>query len=105
MTLCLLGDKDTTFKYIVFGEKQDKFGEYMKGSYYSFPMPAVEFETTNKSVRIASVKVDFGLSNDVLLGEGYGIVTNDNKLCLYLEKKIYNGDTLFPIYLMFRKDV
>ncbi len=100
-----VGDKETTLKYVVFVNKQDKFGEHVKGNYYQFAMPSVEYETTNKSIRIASVQVDMGWQNNALVGEGYGIVTNDNRLCLYLEKKIYNGDTLFPIYLMFRKDI
>ena len=79
-------------------------------------MPTISYSTKTRHIRInsATAKKNGSTSGGVVpyiaetptgltIGEGYGIIDNNNRLCLYIEKKVHDGETLPPIYLMFRR--
>ena len=79
-------------------------------------MPTISNSKKTKHIRINSVtaKKNGSSSGSIVpyiaetptgltIGEGYGIIDNAGRLCLYVEKKVHDGETLPPIYLMFRR--
>lgn len=56
--------------------------------------------TTPYSLRSGS---DNSLGEKV--GEGYGIITEDGRICIYVEGTVYANSLLPPIYLMFRRKI
>ena len=46
--------------------------------------------------------IEIGATTALQNGVGYGIITNNNELVLYIDKPVKFGDELKPIYLMFR---
>lgn len=109
-------NNSNTYRYVVFTKKQNKFDEYYSGSVIGHVMPTISYSTKTRHIRINSVtaKKNGSTSGGVVpyiaetptgltIGEGYGIIDNNNRLCLYIEKKVHDGETLPPIYLMFRR--
>ncbi len=39
------------------------------------------------------------------IGEGYGIITEDGRICIYVEGTVYQNSLLPAIYLMFRRKI
>ena len=39
------------------------------------------------------------------IGEGYGIITEDDRICIYVEGTVYQNSLLPAIYLMFRRKI
>ena len=39
------------------------------------------------------------------VGEGYGIITEDGRICIYVEGTVYQNSLLPAIYLMFRRKI
>ena len=109
-------NNSNTYRYVVFTKKQNKFDEYYSGSIIGHVMPTISYSTKTRHIRInsATAKKNGSTSGGVVpyiaetptgltIGEGYGIIDNNNRLCLYIEKKVHDGETLPPIYLMFRR--
>lgn len=110
-------NNSNTYRYVVFTKKQNKFDEYYSGSVIEHVMPTISYSTKTRHIRINSVTAKKNGSTSgsnavpfivviptgLTIGEGYGIIDNSNRLCLYIEKKVYDGETLPPIYLMFRR--
>lgn len=119
-SLPIVGDRSTTYKYVVFAEKQSKFNDYVIGDYYEQPTPNIQWSNKTKHIRIshstASSTTSSGggtvpfvaqqsINMTLSSGEGYGIITSDGKLCVYIETKIQRNSVLPPIYLMFRRKI
>lgn len=110
-------NNSNTYRYVVFTKKQNKFDEYYSGSVIEHVMPTISYSTKTRHIRINSVTAKKNGSTSgggavpfivetptgLTIGEGYGIIDNNNRLCLYIEKKVHDGETLPPIYLMFRR--
>ena len=99
--LSIVGNKNPSFKYVIFFSKQDAGSEVVSGANEEIKDFSVSF-AYNKLYYYA-VKVDFGTSP--ASGAGYGIITDKGELCLYVEKEIAEGQVLDPIYLMFRQKI
>jgi len=93
-----VGDDHTQFRYVIFSRRQDKFSEYVQGNYVVLTMPLIQYHYDTKHIRISGAIASSS-------GSGYGLITDAGKLCIYVEREIKSGDSLSPVFLMFRRTV
>ena len=98
-TMPVVGDKSTGYKYVLFNTRPNKFALTIDSNMYtSQSMPTISYDNNKKTITISETKA---LTNCV----GYGILDAENRLVLYCDIPFNTGDTLKPIYLMFRRKV
>ena len=89
-------DSSTSYKEVIFFKEQKNDEEEIDGSFYTarYSLNCV-YDTYTATITLPSLTAASS-------GCGYGIVTDDNKLCVYINHDIKIGDTIPPIHLMFR---
>lgn len=92
-------DSDVHYKEVVFYNEQNKTDEQIKGGYYTI---ANNLDATYSQY---TATITIPSKEAVRDGRGYGIVTKDNKLCVFIRKDIKAGDIVPPIHLMFRHNI
>ena len=81
-------------------------------------MLSINYSTKTRHIRINSVtakkngSTSGGVVPDIVetptgltIGEGYGIITEDGRICIYVEGTVYENSLLPAIYLMFRRKI
>ena len=92
-------DSDIHYKEVVFYSEQSKTDEEIKGGYYVIANDlGATYNNYTATITIPSREA-------VRDGRGYGIVTKDNRLCVFIRKEIKAGDNVPPIHLMFRHNI
>ncbi len=132
-TLPLVGDFTTKYKYVIFHQKQNSLADEAQGVLTHLNMPNIGYTTKTKHICISenSANNRYGSSSggngsgigsfsyvvtlpstpsgEVQLGnkigEGYGIITENGRICIYVEGTVYENSLLPPIYLMFRRNI
>lgn len=97
-TMPYLTDRKTVFKEVLFKKRQYKTSEFIEGDYIDLGQISV----SETGYGLATLKVASKQTSEE--GEGYGIITEEGRLCVYVHKKINKG-TVPPIYFMFRNNI
>lgn len=97
-TMPYMADGRTRYKIVVFKEKQLKTSDKIQGEYIS--LGEVQAEEIPQS---SAIKINIPTAE--ISGVGYGIITYDERLCVYVEENIWTTKTLKPIYLMYRNKI
>lgn len=90
-------DSNNTYKMAVFNELQNANSDDIVGKYYTLNSFS---DLVNGNFDTSSIVFLGGKAGNN--GKAYGIITNENKLCIVVNKNIVSGENLPPIYLMFR---
>lgn len=90
-------DSNNTYKMAVFDELQNANSDEIVGKYYTLNSFS---DLVNGNFDTSSIVFLGGKAGNN--GKAYGIITNENKLCIVVNKNIVSGENLPPIYLMFR---
>lgn len=126
-TLSMVGDFSTKYKYVIFTRKQNKLDDKVQGIFIQLNMPGVGYTAKTKHICISenSANNRYGASSGnsgvvgpfvwqednnekplgEKIGEGYGIITEDGRICIYVEGAVYKNSLLPAIYLMFRRKI
>ena len=92
----ITGDNSTTFKYVVFTKTPNRYSSKVDD------LLCVECNYPSITPNHDYKYIEIGATTALQNGVGYGIITNNNELVLYIDKPVKFGDELKPIYLMFR---
>ena len=90
-----MADSATTYRVVIFKKRQAKTSDKILGNYSELGNVSAEAVADKSSVKIKGM-----ISTTV--GVGYGIITSDNRLCIYKEETVWKNKLLSPLYLMFR---
>lgn len=92
-------EKQPTYKFVYFTKMPNKFEDVVDSeSIYSMGTPSVTVDYERKTLKVAP-------QTSCINAYGYGIVDNNNKLCIYINKPVKIDETPQPILLMFRAKV
>ena len=102
-TLPYVCDSPTTYKFVIFNKEQSKGVDKVDGDFYqlgsgvscSYDMNTAALTITPKS---SALKATYS-------GKGYGLITNDNRTCVFIKQDIELGQELKPIYLIMRHNI
>lgn len=88
-----------SYKYVLFKNKPNKFDEFVNiESITNLGSPDVSMDENRKFIKISPV-------SSCIDACGYGIIDNNNRLCVYVDEFIKTNESTKPIYLMFRSDI
>ncbi|MBQ3597469.1 MAG: hypothetical protein II988_06650 [Clostridia bacterium] len=128
-TLPMVGDFSTKYNYVIFKNKQNNLADKAQGEFIYLNMPNVGYTSKTKHICISenSASNYYGTSSGSSsgsvgpfvwieednsekplgdkVGEGYGIITEDGRICIYVEGTVYQNSLLPAIYLMFRRKI
>lgn len=93
-------EKQPTYKFVYFTKMPNKFEDVVDGeTFYSMGKPQVEKpDYERKTIKIIP-------PTSCINACGYGIIDNNNRLCVYINKAVKVDETPKPILLMFRSRV
>lgn len=104
-TLPYICDSKTKFKFVVFSEEQGKENDRVIGSFSEIGNGVSSFyDTYSASITIKPR----GLSGTIVSnskGKGYGLITDDSRMCIFIREEITINKTLNSIKLMFRPKI
>lgn len=127
-TLSIVGDFSTKYNYVIFKNKQNNLDDKAQGELIYLNMPSVGFTSKTKHICISenSASNHYGASSGgssggvgpfvwvetggeqplgEKIGDGYGIITADGRICIYVEGAVHQNSLLPAIYLMFRRKI
>ena len=97
-TMPIVGNNDT-YKMVIFNQKPNKFDEYVLESDYTYiSSPNASFDNNYKYIKVDSI-------NACTEAVGYGIIDSEDRLVIFIDEHLDEGDNTNPIYLMFRGDI
>lgn len=96
-TMPMIGDITTKYKYVLFNQKPNKFEE-VASNFTICGNITTSISNDTKAIKINGVTC-------CIDAVGYGIIDNNNKLVVYVDKPFLENQTTDPIYLMFRSKI
>lgn len=96
-TLPYICNSSTQFRLVAFYEEQRTDDDKVKGAYY-VEREGLFAEIISKSATIVIPGINYAHVNAI----GYGIITQSDRVCLYVGKRVIVNNPISPIYLMFR---
>lgn len=127
-TLPLVGDFTTKYRYVVFKKKQNNLSNKYEGDVILLNMPTIGYTTKTKHICISencannyydsNASSSYGEVGSFVakgdaaelplgekVGDGYGIITDTGRICIYIEGIIHENSLLPAMYLMFRHKI
>lgn len=92
-------DSSTTYKEVIFDTEQDRNFAQIKGG-YTLLKNNLDTVASNYTATITVPSVVANAS-----GKGYGIITDQNELCVFVRHDVKKGNNLPPIHMMFRHKI
>lgn len=102
-TLPYVCDSPTTYKFVVFEEEQSKETDHVYGNVHELGEGVLcSYDKNVATLTITPKSSSIKASCD---GKGYGLITNDNRACIFIKQNIKAGQDLSPIRLMMRHNI
>ncbi len=102
-TLPYICDSPATYKFVIFEKEQSKETDYIYGNYYQLGSGVSCSYSMNTATLTLTPKSSVLKAN--CSGRGYGLITNDNRVCIFIKQDIEPNQDLRPIYLMMRHSI
>lgn len=96
-------DSTATYKLVVFERKQAKGADYIYGNVHQIGSGIdCVYDRYTGALKITPKSSLLKASHG---GKGYGLITNDNRACIFIKQDIESKQDLSPIYLMMRHNI